>query len=72
MIFADQTLQFLLGFLDLILGRCGIDHLRIQHFTCLVHYRQLTAGTESGVPAENYLSRNGRLHQKLLQVLAEN
>ena len=65
-IFLDQSLQFCLGLRHLVLRCSGIDHFRVKHFACLVHHRQFTAGTESRIPAQNYLPGNGRLQQKLL------
>lgn len=42
-----------------------------QHFSCGVYDSQLTAGTESRVPAENHLTCDRRLHEKLRQVFTE-
>ena len=50
-------------------GRCWIDDYRIQHFSGRVYNCQFTAGTEGRVPSQNHLSHNGRLHEKLFQIL---
>ena len=49
----------------------GIDHFGIQHFACSVHNSQFAAGSKSRIPAQHCFARNGRLQQKLLQVLSE-
>ncbi len=67
----NQTGQDTLCFIHTEL-RCGrVNYHGIQYFTGRVNNCQLTAGTECGVPAEYGLSHDGRLHQKLVQVLTE-
>ncbi len=65
-VFPDQSLKLCLGLRHLVLRCRGIDHFRVKHFTRLIHHRQLTAGTESRIPAKNHLAGDGRLQQKLL------
>ena len=71
MILSDQFFQFSLTLRHLILRRSGIDHLCIEHLPGLIHHCQLTAGTKGRIPAKHYLSCDGRLHQKLLQILSK-
>ena len=71
MIFRDQALQLSFRLLHLILRGRRVDHLRIQHLSRLVHHRQLAAGTECRIPAKHHAARDGRLHEKLLQILSE-
>ena len=71
MIFTDQPLKLCLGFFHLILRSRRENHLGIQYLTRCIHNGKLTAGTECRIPAENDLSCNRRLHQKLLQVLSK-
>ena len=72
-VLVDHPLHRILGGADLCFrGRLGgIDDRGVQHLSGLVDDRQLAAGTESRVPAQYNLPRNGRLHQKLRQVLSK-
>ena len=70
-VFFNESLQYLFGFLHLVLRRCGVNDHRIQHLPRAVHHRQLAAGTESRIPAQNHPSHDRRLHQKLFQVLSK-
>ncbi len=46
--------------------RCSrINDLRIQYLSGRIHNSKLTAGTKRRIPAEHYMSGDGRLHQKL-------
>ena len=58
MIFGNELFQGLLGIVDLLFRcrSCRINNCGIQHFSCGIHNSQLTAGTESRVPAENHLT----------------
>ena len=67
----DHVPEDPLRFLHLVLRRRGVDHASIQDLTGLIHYRELAASTEGRVPAQDHLPRNGRLHQKLRQILAK-
>ena len=71
MILLNQLFQGRFCLTDLILRRRGIDHYRIQHFSCGIHHSQFAAGSERRVPAQYRLPRHRRLHQQLFQILAE-
>ena len=72
LVFFNQTVNGIHRFFDLIF-RCGwVNDSGIQDFSGRVHYGNFTAGTKSGVPAEHHFSYNGRLHEKLLQIVREN
>ena len=49
----------------------GIDHGGVQHLAGLVHHCQLTAGAVAGVQTDGGLALDGRCHQQLAQVDAE-
>ena len=57
--------------LHAVLRRRREDHRRIQHLSGRIHNSKLTAGTKRRVPAKHYMSCDGRLHQKLFQILAK-
>lgn len=65
--------QCLLGIVDFLLrrGSCGVNDRGVQHFSCGVYDSQLTASTESRVPAKDHLACDWWLHQKLGQVFAK-
>ena len=67
-----QLCQHGLGFPHLVLRRRWENHRGVQDFARRVAHRQLAAGTERRVPAQHGFARQRRLHQKLLQVAAEN
>ena len=71
MIFFDQFFQCFLcsGNLGRCSRSCRVDHRGIQNFSCRIYHSQLTAGTESRVPSQDYLALDRRLHKKLFQVL---
>ena len=66
-----ELMQFLLGLPDSVLGRRGIDHLGIEDSSRGVRHRQLAAGSEGGIPAQDHFARDRLLHQQLLQVGGE-
>ena len=60
-VFFDQLFQLRLRLFHLILGRGRINYLRVQHFSRLIHNRQLTACAESRIPAKHDFTLDGRL-----------
>ncbi len=68
---ADQLLDGFHGLSDFILGCRGVNDRGIQYLAGGVHHRDLAAGAEGRIPAQHHLARNGRLHEKLLQIAAE-
>ena len=72
-IFADEFFEGFLGCTDLVLvgRRCWIDHCSIQNFSGWIYHCKLTSRTERRVPSKNYLPRNWRLHEKLLQIFTK-
>ena len=73
MILGNELFQCLLGIVDFLLrrGSCGVNDRGVQHFSCGIHNSQLTASTESRVPAKDHLACDWWLHQKLRQVFTE-
>ena len=72
-VFFDQFLQRFLCRPDLCVSsrRRGINNCCIQNLAGGIYNGQLTAGTKSRVPSQNYLACDWRLHQKLLQIFSE-
>ena len=51
--------------------RSRIDYRSAQDFSRRIHHGQLAACTEGRIPAKYHFSRDRRLHEELVQVLAE-
>ena len=71
MIFCDQLLQHLLRRIIVFLSLCRVDNDGIKHFSGLIDNCQLASVCKSRIPAKYNLSGDWRLHQKLMEVLAE-
>ena len=73
MIFPDHGFYGILCSADLLLigRRSRVNNCSIQNFSSRIYNSQLTAGTESRIPAKDSLPCDWRLHKKLLQVLAK-
>ena len=73
MIFFNDLFQEVFGCLDLFRRRRSrwIDNGCADHFPGGTYHRKLTSGPEGRIPSKNRLPHNGRLHQKLLQILLE-
>jgi len=66
-----QNLRFRPRLLRLVIRQGEIAHAGFQHFARLIHNRQLAARAEARIDAQRDLAANRRLHQKLVQVVAE-
>ena len=66
-----QNLRFRPRLLRLVIRQGEIAHAGFQHLARLIHNRQLAARTEARIDAQRDLAANRRLHQKLVQVVAE-
>ena len=65
----DQPCRFRL--FRLRAGQREISYAGIQHLAVFVHHSQLAAGPEARIHAKSHLALDGRLHQQLMQVVAE-
>ena len=66
---ADQLARLLL--LAGLARQGKVSHARFQHLAVFIHHGQLAARAEARVHAQGHAPLDGRLHQKLLQVLRE-
>ena len=73
MVFFNQFFQRIFGCFDFcLIGRSSrINDGGIQYFSGLIHHSQLTSGTKSRIPSENYFAYDWRLHEKLFQILTK-
>ena len=78
MIFADQIPDGIFRVVEIALTDagagiffCRIDDGCVENFARLVDDGELAAVIVAGVPAENDLTRDRRLHEKLLEILIE-
>ena len=71
MVLLDQLCEHLFGLCDLVLGRGRVDDRRVEDLAGRVDDAELAAGAEGRVPPEDGLAGDGRLHEELGQVLAE-
>ena len=66
-----QNLRFRPRLLRLVIRQGEVAHAGFQHLARLIHNRQLAARAEARIDAQRDLAANRRLHQKLVQVVAE-
>ena len=66
-----QNLRFCSGLLRLVVRQGEIAHARLQNPARLIHNRQLAARAETRIDAQRHLTADRRLHQQLMQVVAE-
>ena len=69
----NQFLYLILGRLNLFLigGSRRVHHRCVQYLPGFVHNRQFAPGTERRIPAQNHLTCDWRLQQKLFQIFSE-
>ena len=67
----NKILQNFLGLLHTLEFRHGIDHRGVQHLAGGIHHRHLTAHAIAGVQPKRHFALDGRLQQKLAQVISK-
>ena len=66
-----QNLRFRPRLLRLVIRQGEVAHAGFQHLAVFIDNRQLAARAEARIDAQRDLAANRRLHQKLVQVVAE-
>ena len=71
-VFQNHRFDDLFGLVNALELRHGVDDVGIQHLAGGVHNGDLAAHAVAGVQPHNGLAADGRLQQKLAQIVAEN